>query len=373
MENFEFEFPVKVYFGNDSLRKLEILKYKKVLFMYGSKSLKESGNFNNIISYLNMYEIEYVEFGSLSKADYKKVLEAIEIIKKEEIDAILAVGGSTVMDMAKIISFGVYHENLWDYLSHKEDPSGMNHLFVVEVPTYPAGGSETDSAAEIDDFENNRHGALYGIYPDVAILCPKLTMSLDRKMSAYAGMEQFVQASCSMLGAVGVGRRIGRAVLKNIIYSLDQLYLDLNDLEARSNLLINSSINVSGLISNGGNDIGYAMYSLEGIGESLLNMSYRDALIVYFPLLLKGLYKINQDVVMDYFRDLFKSKSFEDGMKSLYFIYDKFGMPKNYLKFGQMPSDDKINEYCQAVFPFTKQEVIDIFKSGFSEDEKNEF
>ena len=367
MEDFSFMFPVKVYCGNNSLTNLNILKYKKVLLMYGKNSLKSSGNYDKIVTYLNLYEIEFIDFGGIDKPDYKKVLEAIEICKKEEIEAVIGVGGSTIMDMAKIVSFGALNDNLWDYLSHKEDPTGLDHLFTVEIPTYPAGGSETDSAAEIDDFENNRHGSLYGIYPDVAILCPYLTYSLDIKQTSYSIMEQFVQASCSMLGSVGIGRRIARSVIKNLMYSGDILLKDLNNLEARTNLLINSSINVSGLMSNGGSEIGYSIYSLEGIGESLLNMSYRDALIVYFPLFLKGLYNINKDLVLEYFNDLFKTKNIEDGFKMLYFIYDKYGMPKNYLKFGKCPSNDILNEFCEACDPFSKEEVINIFKSGFNQ------
>jgi|GEM_PF-4679081 len=59
-------------------------------------------------------------------------------------------GGCSCMDMAKIIAFGVKNDKLWDYLSHKLSPKGKEALPVGEIPTFPSGGSEVDSAAEID-------------------------------------------------------------------------------------------------------------------------------------------------------------------------------------------------------------------------------
>ena len=100
------------------------------------------------------------------------------------------------MDMAKIIAFGVKNDNLWDYLSHKLSPKGKEALPVGEIPTFPSGGSEVDSAAEIDDFESGEHGALYGMSPSFAILNPEFTFSVDKRNTAYGALVTFAQA-CS--------------------------------------------------------------------------------------------------------------------------------------------------------------------------------
>lgn len=75
-------------------------------------------------------------------------------------DVVIGIGGSSCMDMAKIIAFGVKNDNLWDYLSGKLSSSDREMLPVGEIPTFPSGGSEVDAAAEIDDFGKGVHGAL---------------------------------------------------------------------------------------------------------------------------------------------------------------------------------------------------------------------
>lgn len=365
MEEFLFEFPAKVYYGADSLMNLRILANKRVLFVYGKSSLKESGNYDVIMNILSENNVKVFELGGNDKPSYSKVLEGIKLVKTNKIEAVLGVGGSTVMDMSKIISFGSKNDNLWDFLSHKLDPTGRASLFTVLIPTYPAGGSETDSASEIDNLETGEHGSLYGIYPNVAILNPKLTYFLDLKETSYSAIEQFVQASCSILGTKGIVRELGNTVVKNILKSLNSLRCNLQDELARTNLLLSSSINVSGLISSGGSQIGMLIYSLEGIGESLLGMSYRDALIVYFPLFLNGLYKYYPEEILLYAKEIFGKETLSECLEEIYTLYDKFNLPMSYNEFGTIPSDNVILDNIEEVEPFTLKDQLDIFKAGF--------
>jgi len=366
MKDFEFKFPTIVYYETGELETLKILSGKKVLFLYGKNSLKENGYYDLILKRLKEYNIRFFELGDIFKADIKKVEEGIKISKKNDIEAILGVGGSTVMDLAKIISFGALNDNLWSYLNHTLDPTGLDSLYTVLIPTYPAGGSEIDNAAEVDDFLNKRHGSLYGIYPDVCIMNPKLTYSLDLEATSYLAIEQFVQASCAIIGTTGIVNELGITVCKNILSSLKALRSNLQCEEARTNLLLTSSINVSGLISNGGSEIGYLIYSLESIGENLLEMSYRDALIVYFPLFLRLLSKHYYYEVLKYFKDIFGIDDIEIGIKRIYELYDMYNLNGYYNSFGELQNDTVILNNLDAVEPFTLEELLETYKSGFT-------
>lgn len=97
------------------------------------------------------------------------------------------------MDMAKVISFGVKNDNLWDYLSGKLAHDGLEMLPVGEIPTFPSGGSEVDAAAEIEDHESGERGSLYGRYPSFAILNPEMTYSVNQRETAYGAMVTFAQ------------------------------------------------------------------------------------------------------------------------------------------------------------------------------------
>ena len=105
MENFEFYNPVKVIFGKDQLAKLStfIPKEKKILMLYGSGSIKKNGVYDKVKEILKDYTL--FEFSGIEpNPHYETAMKAVELIKKEKIDFLLAVGGGSVIDATKFIA-----------------------------------------------------------------------------------------------------------------------------------------------------------------------------------------------------------------------------------------------------------------------------
>lgn len=135
-------------------------------------------------------------------------------------DVVLGIGGSVCMDMAKVIAFGVKNDNLWDYLSGKVPPDGLDMLPVGEIPTFPSGGSEVDAAAEIEDHESGERGSLYGRYPSFAILNPELTYSVNQKETAYGAMVTFAQLFSNYFGGSSrISEGFSETVMRTILDS----------------------------------------------------------------------------------------------------------------------------------------------------------
>lgn len=75
--------------------------------------------------------------------------------------AVVLVGGVSVMDSAKLIAFGYYHESdLWGYLKGKES-YGLERLPLALIPTCPSNGLENGLGAVFVDSRNGDFGTAY--------------------------------------------------------------------------------------------------------------------------------------------------------------------------------------------------------------------
>lgn len=113
---FEYHNPIKFYFGTDVFEKIpQLCDGRKVMLVYGGGSIKETGIYEQITTLLAQKDISYIEYGNQIMTTYKGILDGIALAKKEEIDAVIEIGGASAMDTGKAIAFGAVHDNLEDY------------------------------------------------------------------------------------------------------------------------------------------------------------------------------------------------------------------------------------------------------------------
>lgn len=142
----------KIIFGKKTEETVgeEIKKYgSKILLHYGGGSIKRSGLYDKIISSLNSAGVEYIELGGVQpNPRLGLVKKGVDICKRENVEAILAVGGGSVIDSAKAIGLGaLYDGDPWDFHARKAIPERM--LPVGTVLTIPAAGSESSDGSVI--------------------------------------------------------------------------------------------------------------------------------------------------------------------------------------------------------------------------------
>ena len=127
MEKFTYQYPVKQYFGKgcaeEALKKEMPDMGKVVMLAYGGGSLKRTGLYDKIRGWLEEAGKTVVDFGGIKpNPTYAKVQEGAEVVRKEGVDFILAVGGGSVIDCCKIISAQAKtDEDVWDmfYNEHR--------------------------------------------------------------------------------------------------------------------------------------------------------------------------------------------------------------------------------------------------------------
>src|SRR5512133_614824 len=136
MENFTAYNPTKLHFGKDVIEKLPetLPKYgKKVLLVYGKGSIIRCGLYDNVKNLLAKAGMEVVEYSGIRPNPIVEDVDAAaELGRKHKVDMILAVGGGSVIDSAKIISITIpVNHSGWDFYNRKAKPQAAIPLVTV--------------------------------------------------------------------------------------------------------------------------------------------------------------------------------------------------------------------------------------------------
>ena len=181
MNNFEFYCPTKMIFGKGSIAKLSGLidKNKKVLMIYGGGSIRKNGVYEQVKFALRDFNV--IEFDGIEpNPTYETCMKAVDIVKKENINFLLAVGGGSVLDGTKFIAVASKYigEEPYDLIS--QDLPFYDAIPLGCVMTLPATGSEMNCAAVISRTSTQEKFAMRNpsVYPQFSIIDPETTYSL---------------------------------------------------------------------------------------------------------------------------------------------------------------------------------------------------
>ena len=190
MVDFRLLTPTEVVFGKDSESQLPALVRKyggtKVLIHYGGGSVVRSGLLAQVKSQLDAAGIAWVELGGVvPNPRLSLAYEGIELCRREGVDFLLAVGGGSVIDSAKVIGYGLqYDGDVWDIYDGKHKPVASTPVGVIL--TIPASGSEMSDSAVItkDDGMIKRGYNSDLCRPRFAIMNPERTYTLPPYQTA---------------------------------------------------------------------------------------------------------------------------------------------------------------------------------------------
>lgn len=259
MKSFNYNYPTRVYFGENSLEtafKAELNRVgKKVLLTYGHGSIKANGIYNEVKNLLLAYGKDVIDFaGIMPNPTYAKVQAGAKLVRDEQIDFILAVGGGSVIDCSKVISAqAMIDEDIWD-LEYVDKKLPSKFVPMGAVVTASGTGAEMNNGAVITHEVKNWKGGLWGAHADFAVLDPKYTMTL-RSMQVFSGA--FDTLSHAMETYFGnsdkdnVSDDVALAIMKNTVKNMRRLIVDINDMEARSNLMWDSAMAENGILKCG--------------------------------------------------------------------------------------------------------------------------
>ncbi|TGY95838.1 iron-containing alcohol dehydrogenase [Petralouisia muris] len=259
MKDFIYSYPTKVYFGDKAAAKMlpaELAKTgKTVMLAYGKNSIKKSGVYDEICGYLKEAGKEIVDFpGIMPNPTYKKVQEGAALAKEKNVDFILAVGGGSVIDCCKIIAAQAAAEkDIWE-MEFKDHVYPTEFLPMGAIVTASGTGAEMNNGAVITNEDTKEKAGVLGAYAEFAVLDVAYTMSLPPRQVISGAFDTLSHSMETYLGSpreVTLSDEIAEAVMRNVIRNIRLLLKDINDKEARTELMWASAMAENGILKIG--------------------------------------------------------------------------------------------------------------------------
>lgn len=261
MNSFVFQNSTKVYFGKgcvkDHLSKVTA-GAEKIMIAYGGGSIKRNGVYDEVTGILKEAGKTVVEFsGIMPNPTYGKVCEGAELVRDEEVDMIIAVGGGSVMDCCKAISLAaVYDGDIWSDFWERPGAIDFEPLPLGVIVTVAGTGSECNGGSVITNEEKKiKTGRDYPeCDPEFALLDPTYTYSVPKEQMVSGGFDilsHIMETYFSKPDEDNVSDDIMEALMKSVIRNLRVAIKEPEDHVARSNLMWDATMAENRLIKMG--------------------------------------------------------------------------------------------------------------------------
>lgn len=259
MLNFDFYNPTHIVFGKDRISTLDKLVSAdaKVLITFGGGSAKKSGLLDKVKAALGSRAV--FEFGGIEpNPHYDTLMKAVDIVKKEKVDFILAVGGGSVIDGTKFITLAANYAGEGTDILYNGAPIPSKMVSKITpfgtVLTLPATGSEMNSGAVISH-EKGKYVVSSSItFPTFSILDPTITYTLPKIQVANGIVDTFVHTTEQYLTfPVGgmIQDRFSEGILQTLIEIGATSIAEPENYTIRANHVWCSTLALNGLIGAG--------------------------------------------------------------------------------------------------------------------------
>ncbi|MBQ4876766.1 iron-containing alcohol dehydrogenase [Pseudoalteromonas luteoviolacea] len=256
MLNFNFYNPTEIFFGEGQVAEITkaIPSEAKVLVVYGGGSIHKNGIYEQVSAALS--EFNWGEFAGIEpNPTYQTCMQAVEKIKAEEFNYILAVGGGSVIDGSKFIAAAANFEGEpWDILSKGAEVKSA--LPIGVVLTLPATGSESNSFSVVSNSETHDKLPFASILvqPKFAVLDPKVMETLPTRQLTNGVVDAFVHTMEQYLTYpvdAKVQDRFAEGLLMTLMEEGPKLLSDDVDYKVRANVMWSATMALNGLIGAG--------------------------------------------------------------------------------------------------------------------------
>lgn len=247
--SYNFFNPTRVLFGAGELNNLhkQAMPGKKAMVVISNgKSTRENGTLDRTLEQLRMAGVETALFDKVEANPLKSTVEAgAKFAKDNNCDFVVALGGGSVMDAAKVMAmYALQPGELWDYVAGstgKMQPLVNPTLPVVAITTTAGTGSEVDQWGVVTNPETNEKigcGGMDSLFPVLAVVDPELMLTVPPKFTAYQGFDALFHSVEGYISVVSslMSDMVQLAAIENIGKYLPRAVKNGDDLEAREHV-----------------------------------------------------------------------------------------------------------------------------------------
>ncbi len=256
LKNFDYCNPTKILFGRGKIAEIgrELPEDANVLVTYGGGSIHANGVYDQVAAALGRRR--WQAFGGIEpNPSYETLMKAVDVVHRDQVTMLLAVGGGSVADGTKFIGAAARFEGEpWDILSKGAEIASAVPLGVVL--TLPATGSESNNVAVISRTATREKLAFASphCYPRFAVLDPETTFSLPERQVGNGVVDAFVHTVEQYLtypADAPLQDRLAEAILQTLIEVGPDALKQPPDYESRATLMWSATLALNGLIGCG--------------------------------------------------------------------------------------------------------------------------
>ena len=373
MKDFIYEGTVPVIYGTSQLTTVidKLQEFGSRILIVPAPSFIKSGHFDTLHQTLldagmTVFCLDNIKGSMLSKAN-----EGIALCLKENIQAVIGIGGGVCLDLAKTIAFGAVNpeQPLEKYLTYELSTAGLSHLPVVTIPTNPMSGSETNADVQLTFDENGMQVGCAMCHAAFTWLNPEYALSLPKSVLTYGQMTAFAQLSSNYLNVYRspLAEHYAEASMKTVLECLRISLAEPTNTDAIGTLMLNSALSLSG-INDLGRDIEFIPYPLQSFAQRYIGLSYPHAMTILFPYWMKVIYRSADDkaIFKRYFEEILgiptadkdDETCLQEALHALFELYREFGIATRYDELAANPNNrEELLSIIQFFGPMPSQYI----------------
>lgn len=345
---------------------------QRIMLVTGGGSVRRNGIYEEIASSLREMGKTIIDFsGVMSNPTYAKAQEGAALAKKEQADAILAVGGGSVIDCCKIIAVQAKTaEDIWNMeFVQRKFPAGA--LPLGAIVTASGTGAEMNGGAVITNEELQIKTGVLGATPRFAVLDPAYTLSVPSEQVISGAFDTLSHAMETYFGpsdAENVSDDVALAIMRNTVVNMRRLLAEPENLQVRGNLMWDASMAESGILKVG-RLTDFQAHQMEHQLGAYTDCSHGQGLAVIQPAYYRHIVKDAKEKFTRFAGVVFGAATAEDGIEALSAFIQECGLPT---KLGELKSNvaitpevlRKVAETCNIIpcspRKLSRDEIYDI-------------
>lgn len=336
MRDFTFYNPTRIEFGKGKEKNIgqyiNEYGYKNVLIIYGSQRVKKNGLFSSVANSLKEKGVDFDEVGGVvSNPLLSKTYECVAVAKNKNVDAILAVGGGSVLDTAKAVAAGAkYNGDVWDFFCGKAAVQAA--LPVFSILTLAATGSEMDSFGVVMNDETKEKFPIMSplINPKVSVINPELMATVTKDYLAYSAVDIIAHSLDLYFTAKylpNYNKELIESIVITVIRTTEVLLENPDDYDARGEFAWSATMALNGMTFVGVEGNSYDTHVIEHSLSALFNVAHGAGLAVVMPAWMKWHKDKNSSQYERFAKKIFNVEGADAGIQALENWFKKIGSP----------------------------------------------
>lgn len=334
MKNFLAFNPVKLHFGKDVVKELgssAVGLGTKALLVYGGGSVLQNGSHFDTVEQLKEKGIAFIEYNGIKpNPRVEDVDDAASIGRAEGVNMVIAVGGGSVIDSAKIIAICIAEDcGAWKVMTGRYKPASA--LPLITVLTLAATGTEMNAVAVLQNAETREKIGYRNdlIYPVHSFLDPSYTQSVPASYTAYGVVDLVAHCLEAWFGEgdASLSDRFVVAVIQEALEYGPQLMQDLDNYDLRARIMWAATCALNNLTIYGRESGDWGVHALGHVLSFLYDSPHGATLSIIYPAWMKVLKERAGDRIQKLGKDLWGKTTVDETIEAFESYFHALGSP----------------------------------------------